>query len=679
MTEYKKLTTVIDDIHSHQLRFKEWASAQNGATNESVEQSPSVEVKYSLMKTILSLIRETFPRMLKLVLKGREKDPNRQIYNERMTGRINELYSSYCKEILCLWYYWTNECPEGSLSYHYIEDEEAFATYTNKIRSRLQEIKSFSAVSVNRMMTSTSCNSVEGSARCTNNFEPTPDIQHQETDIATSPLSFNESVKILESVLIADHNEAVEKYLSLEDEIPLFVRLTNAYFTFIQKLSEREDWERQTAANMNEIITLEASLRQLIIANEHEKQRKLIQNHRDDRLKLLLLIESKKVEKQKKEMSRRITENELLMHKSREWSHCSELEGPSKRHNWTKAFSRLVSCISLSNDPLPLPFNTKKLNNQVPLEVSHPITEPETRLMTLLSPDSTLIRIEPVLPMMYKKWLHHLLTLVMHIQKAPDDINIRTLRANHQAFMEHFSHPSFVLYIWSSNEIDTDLECLGDVKKNGTSESISVEPDNCATEIQEEKKVGFKEKTVCNNSPMCACKFIFHYTELVLYTIGYRVKYDSWEDSFKKRSTGRVADVSSPPSATFSSNVIKEDGEASLESNRKCCLSGSTFVNFADLPFPVSQSTLCTSTSTSIRKCDVGTAAGDQCAALPDFYFPCGRRASAHQYRAVGFEPYGERLYQLMEPNPEEDPDAWMLWFDTLNELHSALLNLLSE
>lgn len=677
MTEYKKLSTIVDGIHSHQLQFKEWAALQKNHDEESSEGSHCVEEKYYLMKTVLSLIRDVFPRLYKLVMKGRERDPNRQIYNEKMCERINLLYTAYCQEVLQLWFYWSKESSEDFSYCYSTEDGAAYITYVKRIQSKLKELHISPSIIESALVSSRTNGSKLEPIAVSDAPAQITDIQTHTSDPLNYIPSFKEVVKILEDLLIAQHANAIEEFISLEDEIPFFIRLSNNYFSFIRKRSEKEDWERQTAASMSEIIELERSLRELVTADEYEEYRQLTKDHRDDRLQILLLIERKKVEKRQIEMDRRVKENQLLLDKMYELRIGDDRKTLSKYPDWRRLFSIVRSHISLS-EALSLSLSgTDNQNREIRSEAPIADMDSETRRLRLKPPGCPLSHVEKISLTSYRRWLQHLFTLVKHIQKAPDDSNIRTLRANHQAFMEHFSHPSFVFYQLSSNQIGIGYDGVGETEGNTEIKSSSVGNETYSGAIQNKIQEKQEDDHGYRELPMCSCRLVLQYTELVLYAIGYRLRYDSWEESVKKRTLTKSISSGTPLTTTYGRSESHADGEYSH--NKKSCLDTSLFLNYADLPFPSTHSTFYSSASIQSNKYEDGTTAGSSCAILPDFYFPCGRRATIHKYTPVGFEPYGERLYQLMEPNPEEDPDGWIIWFDTLNELHSLLVDLLAE
>lgn len=60
---------------------------------------------------------------------------------------------------------------------------------------------------------------------------------------------------------------------------------------------------------------------------------------------------------------------------------------------------------------------------------------------------------------------------------------------------------------------------------------------------------------------------------------------------------------------------------------------------------------------------------------LVDSSMPCGGLMSDHKFSLVGFEDYSERLFELREPDPADQPDLWMLWFDRVGLLSCYLEN----
>ncbi|EPY37156.1 hypothetical protein STCU_00141 [Strigomonas culicis] len=59
--------------------------------------------------------------------------------------------------------------------------------------------------------------------------------------------------------------------------------------------------------------------------------------------------------------------------------------------------------------------------------------------------------------------------------------------------------------------------------------------------------------------------------------------------------------------------------------------------------------------------------------ALEDVTLPCSHSVSAHQYQNMGFEDYGERLFELDEPDAMKDSDRWMIWYEEMQHMQQEL------
>ncbi|KAK7202030.1 hypothetical protein NESM_000271400 [Novymonas esmeraldas] len=103
MTEFKKLTTLTQDLAQDVSALNLFcAPGTCSSSNGSGPQEwrfDSTKVDAEVMNQLASRIREAvtdgMPRLRKLVLKARETDPNRQIYNETMCARINALFVAF--------------------------------------------------------------------------------------------------------------------------------------------------------------------------------------------------------------------------------------------------------------------------------------------------------------------------------------------------------------------------------------------------------------------------------------------------------------------------------------------------------------------------------------------------------------------------------------------------------
>ncbi|KAH8617896.1 hypothetical protein ERJ75_000332500 [Trypanosoma vivax] len=93
MTEYKKLCSLL-------LQLREETSALVVACDDGgVEDAAKLHQRAVLIK---SLIVDGRCRVVKLLRKAQEKDPNRQIYNERMCLLIEQLFEEFCDVVAVL-------------------------------------------------------------------------------------------------------------------------------------------------------------------------------------------------------------------------------------------------------------------------------------------------------------------------------------------------------------------------------------------------------------------------------------------------------------------------------------------------------------------------------------------------------------------------------------------------
>ncbi|KAG5495153.1 hypothetical protein JKF63_02207 [Porcisia hertigi] len=105
MTEFKKLTALADTLAQDVLTLKACCTSGsqcsfNGTTADGDALGTLVDGPDSL-HLLSTRIRETIvdavPRVRKIVLKARETDPNRQMYNEAMCAKIEALFLAFCK------------------------------------------------------------------------------------------------------------------------------------------------------------------------------------------------------------------------------------------------------------------------------------------------------------------------------------------------------------------------------------------------------------------------------------------------------------------------------------------------------------------------------------------------------------------------------------------------------
>ncbi|KPI89510.1 hypothetical protein ABL78_1386 [Leptomonas seymouri] len=105
MTEYKKLVALTDlftaDVASlcdavALINSSDKAERQIVDTVAASGTDVDPEQLFLVSSRISQSITDGCPRIRKMVLKAREVDPNRQIYNETMCGKIEELFKSFC-------------------------------------------------------------------------------------------------------------------------------------------------------------------------------------------------------------------------------------------------------------------------------------------------------------------------------------------------------------------------------------------------------------------------------------------------------------------------------------------------------------------------------------------------------------------------------------------------------
>lgn len=87
MTEYKKLCAMVE-------KLREESALIRAAFESGDEENPNAV--HALSTSIQSLITNAQPRLLKILRKALETDPNRQIYNEKMCAAIQLLFDEFC-------------------------------------------------------------------------------------------------------------------------------------------------------------------------------------------------------------------------------------------------------------------------------------------------------------------------------------------------------------------------------------------------------------------------------------------------------------------------------------------------------------------------------------------------------------------------------------------------------
>ncbi|EAN79285.1 hypothetical protein, conserved [Trypanosoma brucei brucei TREU927] len=87
MTEYKKLCALVDQL-------KQETAVLIDAFKD--DDRGDVVALHSQAVSVQTLITNCRPRVVKILHKGREKDPDKQIYNERMCVAIEQLFEDFC-------------------------------------------------------------------------------------------------------------------------------------------------------------------------------------------------------------------------------------------------------------------------------------------------------------------------------------------------------------------------------------------------------------------------------------------------------------------------------------------------------------------------------------------------------------------------------------------------------
>ncbi|EPY28349.1 hypothetical protein AGDE_06955 [Angomonas deanei] len=86
MTEYKKLVALVEQLHQN----VDSVLSRNSA---------DVPQLHAAAEEVRSAVHDAAPRLLKMILKARETNPDKQIYNEAMCGKIEILFDSFCREV----------------------------------------------------------------------------------------------------------------------------------------------------------------------------------------------------------------------------------------------------------------------------------------------------------------------------------------------------------------------------------------------------------------------------------------------------------------------------------------------------------------------------------------------------------------------------------------------------
>lgn len=92
MTEFKKLTALVLEIRGDVDTILQLSQRDN-------LDDADVNAVYATAEKARQAVANTTSRLQRLVLKARETDPNRQIYNEAMCGHIEALFGEYCVEV----------------------------------------------------------------------------------------------------------------------------------------------------------------------------------------------------------------------------------------------------------------------------------------------------------------------------------------------------------------------------------------------------------------------------------------------------------------------------------------------------------------------------------------------------------------------------------------------------
>ncbi|TPP55507.1 hypothetical protein CGC20_10505 [Leishmania donovani] len=110
MTEFKKLTTLADTLAQDVSTLKACCADDgdcdcNGSAASGVDSrlfACDAEHLHILSTRIREAVADGIPRLRKIVLKARETDPDRQIYNEAMCAKIEALFLVFCEALRLL-------------------------------------------------------------------------------------------------------------------------------------------------------------------------------------------------------------------------------------------------------------------------------------------------------------------------------------------------------------------------------------------------------------------------------------------------------------------------------------------------------------------------------------------------------------------------------------------------
>ncbi|CCW60852.1 unnamed protein product [Phytomonas sp. EM1] len=97
MTEYKKLAMLVEKLKNDTDALMQ-GLMRHSLQNEDplMSGSPTIEELHSIAMDIKHIILQATPRLKKIVSKARETDPDRQIYNEMMCKKIEQLLETFC-------------------------------------------------------------------------------------------------------------------------------------------------------------------------------------------------------------------------------------------------------------------------------------------------------------------------------------------------------------------------------------------------------------------------------------------------------------------------------------------------------------------------------------------------------------------------------------------------------
>lgn len=597
MTEFKKLTAIIEKLHVDRAQLLNGIALLPSTTTATDDDQDSphgmmtLEEVHEKITHIYSTIHDIFGRVCKIVLKARETDPNRQIYNELMCKKIDGLYSAYCDAILLMWDCCLKEEDTSTEAGTEGEEEETIhhapssclLSTPSDLRALFQQtaIDAMAHANFKEKMREAMKKYDDASSPAPPSPPPSAVLPPPSSDggegAAAPPPPKREELAMLEFLLLAERETALTDFVA-SDEVPLVARVTSAFYACVRARAAAESWERRVASDLSDVVQFEKSMRELIVADEDEGRRTVLLRQRDEHLHLVLEQERLREERWRHEMQRRLQEHASLERRSGEWR--------GREEAWADLLMQEVQTL-------------------LPREQCAYSTESECREGR-------------------RRWVSHVLELVRHISRAPDDPSTRMIRNNHLTFMEHYGHPCF------------------------RRRHASTQEDSKQEEEREEEEEG----------TTCACVRVLEITENILYTIRYRLHYESWEKSVQKRlkiEEGRGA----PHLATTS------PASDSMKSH---------FCNPADVPLTPAVPVM---RSASVARSAKATVAGCEAPVYADFRFPCGGLASQHRYTSQGFEPYGERMYQLEEPDPMEQSDEWMTWFDGIKALQCGLETVL--